>query len=127
MAMNAGSVTAQRGAEGSITVSGPNVNVVSTTWFTGSGLALALASAHFVSAVQGYGATVVTTLAGQTAYGDTHTALSNTALALAQGVAVQAAAYASAIIGHIAANAVVPATGLLDHGGNTCSGSTTVT
>lgn len=36
-------------------------------------------------------------------------------------------ALASALVTHFTANAVIPATGLLDHGGGTCTGATTIT
>jgi hypothetical protein len=127
VALNAGTATAIRGADATITVTGNSVGVTASAWITGTGLATAMAQSHFTALIQGYSATLITTLRGQIPYGSATSALSNTALATAQGAVQQANAYAAAIVTHITSNAVVPATGLLDHGGGTCSGSTTVT
>ena len=127
MSLNAGTVTAARGAATTITVSGGTVTASATGWFVGSGLALALANAHFVASVEALGATIVTTMLSKKSYGSSFTLMSDTAFSIAQGVAVQANAYASAIVTHVTTNAVVPATGLLDHGGGACSGNASIT
>ncbi len=51
----------------------------------------------------------------------------NVKIGVAQFCGDLANTLSSTVIAHITANAVVPATGLLDHGGGTCSGSTTIT
>lgn len=127
MSLNAGSVAAARGSDTSIVVSGSSVTVDATTWLSGTGLATAIAQAHFVASIENLGAALVAKLAAQKALGSTTTALSDTALAVAQGAALQANAYATAIVGHITTNAVVPAGSLLDSGGHACTGSTTIT
>lgn len=94
---SAGIANASRGANGSIAVSGGVVNASATGWISGSGIALALANAHFVNLVVGLGPAVVTALQGKASYGSSFTLMSDTALAIAQAVALQANAYAGVI------------------------------
>ncbi len=101
MPMNAGSVSAQTGAPGSITVSGGVVTVDPHSWFSGSGLALEMAQQHFVGMVVNYGPAFVTLIL---------TKDPATLTGIASFVATGASAYSSAIVSHLQANATAVVT-----------------
>ena len=90
---------------------------------TGTGMALAIANALYTY----YSSTFTS---AQLSYQNPLATPPNAyvyVVGAAQAAIGQANAMASGIVGYILANAVIPAGGLLDHGGGTCSGSTTVT
>ncbi len=133
MTLSAGTAGAVQGSPGTITADiGGRVTCDPTSWFTGSGAALALAKAYFQNSVTQFISGIIHSnpespwVTGQLVPNPMQ-AIGSTLLGLAQGAAQQANTQATVLLDFIVANAVIPAGGLLDSGGHPCTGATTIT